>query len=51
MADVADQTRHVEEGPETRSLEERKRDRQMIELLNELRVQRSPACSCCSASC
>ena len=31
-------TRHVEEGPDDRSREERKRDRQMIELLNELRV-------------
>ena len=31
-------TRHVEEGPDDRSKEERKRDRQMIELLNELRV-------------
>ena len=30
--------RHVEEGPDDRSKEERKRDRQMIELLNELRV-------------
>ena len=30
--------RHVEEGPDDRSREERKRDRQMIELLNELRV-------------
>jgi hypothetical protein len=35
---VGDQTRHVEPGPEDRSREERKRDRQMIELLNELRV-------------
>jgi Kef-type K+ transport system membrane component KefB len=33
-----DQTRHVEEGPDDRDREERKRDRQMIELLNELRV-------------
>jgi hypothetical protein len=33
-----DQTRHVEEGPDDRSREERKRDRQMIELLNELRI-------------
>jgi Family of unknown function (DUF6328) len=32
------QVRHVEQGPEDRSREERKRDRQMIELLNELRV-------------
>jgi hypothetical protein len=31
-------TRHVEEGPDDRGKEERKRDRQMIELLNELRV-------------
>ena len=31
-------TRHVEQGPDDRSREERKRDRQMIELLNELRV-------------
>ena len=30
-------THHVEEGPDDRS-EERKRDRQMLELLNELRV-------------
>jgi len=35
---TADQTRHVEEGPDDRSRAERKRDRQMIELLNELRV-------------
>ena len=34
----ADQTRHVEEGPDDRRREERKRDRQMIELLNELRI-------------
>jgi len=33
-----DQTRHVESGPEDRRREDRKRDRQMIELLNELRV-------------
>ena len=33
-----DQTRHVEPGPDDRGREERKRDRQMIELLNELRV-------------
>jgi hypothetical protein len=32
------QVRHVEEGPDDRGREERKRDRQMIELLNELRV-------------
>jgi len=32
------QVRHVEEGPDDREREERKRDRQMIELLNELRV-------------
>ena len=31
-------TRHVEQGPDDRSRDERKRDRQMIELLNELRV-------------
>jgi hypothetical protein len=31
-------TRHVEAGPDDRGKEERKRDRQMIELLNELRV-------------
>src|SRR5687767_620654 len=39
-ADVttADQTEHVEPGPDDRGKEERKRDRQMIELLNELRV-------------
>ena len=35
---TADQTRHVEQGPEDRDRDERKRDRQMIELLNELRV-------------
>jgi hypothetical protein len=35
---TGDQTRHVEQGPEDRDREERKRDRQMIELLNELRV-------------
>ena len=34
----ADQTRHVEPGPDDRARDERKRDRQMIELLNELRV-------------
>jgi hypothetical protein len=33
-----DQTRHVAEGPDDRDREERKRDRQMIELLNELRI-------------
>ena len=33
-----DQTRHVEPGPDDREREERKRDRQMVELLNELRV-------------
>ena len=33
-----DQTTHVERGPEDRDQEERKRDRQMIELLNELRI-------------
>lgn len=38
MTSVGDQTRHVEPGPEDRGREERKRDRQMIELLNELRV-------------
>jgi hypothetical protein len=38
MTTVGDQTRHVEPGPEDRGREERKRDRQMIELLNELRV-------------
>ena len=32
------QVTHVEEGPDDRGREERKRDRQMIELLNELRV-------------
>jgi hypothetical protein len=31
-------TRHVAKGPDDRGKEERKRDRQMIELLNELRV-------------
>jgi hypothetical protein len=35
---TADQTRHVEPGPDDRGREERKRDRQMVELLNELRV-------------
>ena len=34
----SDQTAHVEPGPDDRDKEERKRDRQMIELLNELRV-------------
>jgi hypothetical protein len=38
VTSVGDQTRHVEPGPEDRGREERKRDRQMIELLNELRV-------------
>jgi hypothetical protein len=38
MTTVGDQTRHVEPGPEDRGREERKRDRQMVELLNELRV-------------
>ncbi len=33
-----DQTQHVETGPDDRSRDERKRDRQMMELLNELRV-------------
>ena len=33
-----DQTQHVEPGPDDRGREERKLDRQMIELLNELRV-------------
>ena len=32
------QVSHVEEGPDDRGREERKRDRQMIELLNELRI-------------
>jgi hypothetical protein len=32
------QVRHVEKGPDERGRDERKRDRQMIELLNELRV-------------
>jgi hypothetical protein len=35
---TADQTQHVEQGPDDRGTEERKRDRQMVELLNELRV-------------
>ncbi len=35
---MSDQTRHVEPGPDDRDKDERKRDRQMIELLNELRV-------------
>jgi hypothetical protein len=35
---TGDQTRHVEQGPDDRDRDERKRDRQMIELLNELRV-------------
>jgi Family of unknown function (DUF6328) len=34
----ADQTQHVEPGPDDRDREESKRDRQMIELLNELRI-------------
>ena len=34
----SDQIRHVEQGPDQRGEEERRRDRQMIELLNELRV-------------
>ena len=34
----SDQTRHVEDGPDDGGKEERRRDRQMIELLNELRV-------------
>jgi hypothetical protein len=34
----SDQTQHVEPGPDDRGKDERKRDRQMIELLNELRV-------------
>ena len=34
----SDQTRHVEDGADDRGKEERRRDRQMIELLNELRV-------------
>ena len=38
MSTTGDQTRHVEPGPDDRGREERKRDRQMIELLNELRV-------------
>jgi Family of unknown function (DUF6328) len=39
MSTDADQTtRHAEEAPDDRSKEERKRDRQMMELLNELRV-------------
>jgi hypothetical protein len=38
MSSVGDQTRHVEPGPDDRGREERKRDRQMVELLNELRV-------------
>ena len=33
-----DQTQHVETGPDDRGRDERKRDRQMMELLNELRV-------------
>jgi hypothetical protein len=38
MSDDQGQVRHVEPGPDDRGREERKRDRQMIELLNELRV-------------
>ena len=38
MSDMSDQTRHVEPGPDDREREERKVDRQMIELLNELRI-------------
>jgi hypothetical protein len=38
VSTIGDQTRHVEPGPEDRDRDERKRDRQMIELLNELRV-------------
>jgi hypothetical protein len=34
----ADQTEHVETDPDDRDREERKRDRQMVELLNELRI-------------
>jgi hypothetical protein len=35
---TADQSEHVELGPDDRARDERKRDRQMSELLNELRV-------------
>jgi hypothetical protein len=35
---TADQTRYAEAEPDDRDRDERKRDRQMIELLNELRV-------------
>ena len=35
---TADQTRYAEPEPDDRDRDERKRDRQMIELLNELRV-------------
>jgi hypothetical protein len=35
---TSDQTSHVEPGPDDRGREERKRDRQMMELLNELRI-------------
>jgi Family of unknown function (DUF6328) len=35
---VSSSVRHVQPGPEDRDRESRKRDRQMIELLNELRV-------------
>ena len=38
MSDPDGMTQHVSDGPDDRSKEERKRDRQMIELLNELRV-------------
>jgi hypothetical protein len=38
VSTAGDQTRHVEPGPDDRGREERRRDRQMIELLNELRV-------------
>jgi hypothetical protein len=38
VSTIGDQTRHVEPGPDDRAREDRKRDRQMIELLNELRV-------------
>jgi hypothetical protein len=34
----ADQTQHAQPGPDDRGREERKRDRQMVEVLNELRV-------------
>jgi hypothetical protein len=38
MSSPSEQTKHVESGPDDRAREERKRDRQMVELLNELRV-------------